>query len=447
MKKKLSIVGLGRFGQVLYGMFKDDFDLTLYARRPESLDAIEDETVKKTNEIEDIYKSDVIVYAVPISALDSVIESHLNYIKPEHILMDVASVKINSKNVFEKYLKDTTTQALLTHPMFGPDSIKANGGLDGLPFIIDQFSANAVTYAEWIEYLKSKKLKIVEMTAEEHDKIAANSQGLTHFVGRLLGEMNIAPSEIDTLGTKRLHEVMDQTLNDTWELFVDLQNYNPYTKEMRLNIGKSYDKIYNKLLPKRIDPNKLIIGIQGGKGSFNEEAIHHYTKEHNITNYELKYLHTTENVLNALYRGDIDNGQYAMHNSIGGIVTESVQAMSNYKFKIIEEFAIKISHTLMMRPDATLEDIDTIITHPQVLKQCKTNLQNKYPTLNKISGEGELIDHAKVAEALSKKELGKNIATMGSKVLAEIYGLNVIEHDLQDMKENFTSFLFVGRKD
>ena len=47
-----------------------------------------------------------------------------------------------------------------------------------------------------------------------------------------------------------------------------------------------------------------------------------------------------------MHEGDIDQGLFATHNSIGGIVMESVEAMAQYKFSIIEEFAIIISHAL-----------------------------------------------------------------------------------------------------
>jgi prephenate dehydratase len=99
----------------------------------------------------------------------------------------------------------------------------------------------------------------------------------------------------------------------------------------------------------------------------------------------------------------------------------------------------------MIRPDAEFSQIDTIMTHPQVLAQCRRNLAEKYPDLKKTSGENDLIDHALVAQRLSEKKLPKNIATMGSSLLAELYGLAIIEDNLQDLKENFTSFLLVER--
>jgi prephenate dehydratase len=146
---------------------------------------------------------------------------------------------------------------------------------------------------------------------------------------------------------------------------------------------------------------KIIIGIQGGRGSFNEEAVFYYVQRNGIKEYTIRYLHTTERVLQELHKGNIDLGQFAMHNSVGGIVKESVDAMAKYKFAILEEFAIKISHALMIRKDASLSNITTIMTHPQVLAQCQKTLVQKYPKLKQTSGEDELIDHALVAKQLS----------------------------------------------
>jgi prephenate dehydratase len=126
-------------------------------------------------------------------------------------------------------------------------------------------------------------------------------------------------------------------------------------------------------------------------------------------------------------------------------VSESIQAIANYRFTIVEEYAIKIAHALMISPKAEFDKVDTIMTHPQVLKQCKTNLAMKYERLKQTSGEGDLVDHAKVAELLARGELPLNIATMGSKALAQIYQLQIIEENLQDLHDNYTSFMWVER--
>lgn len=442
--QKISIIGFGSFGKTLYRLMKDDFAITLYNRSDIKLNEVElTKNTTITKELKEVYKCDTVFYAVPISEFEHVIVGHKSYFEPRHILIDVLSVKLYPAKVLKKQLAGTDTQALLTHPMFGPYG--SRNGFDGLPLILDKFRASDKTYIFWKKYFVAKQLRVIEMTADAHDIMAANSQGLTHFLGRLLDEYKFDQTPIDTIGAQKLLEIKNQACSDTWQLFMDLQHYNPHTKKMRLKLGEAYDKVYDKLLPRQVDANTVTFGIQGGKGSFNEEAINAYVLRSGVTDYHLKYLYTTQNVLAALHAGDIDIGQFAIHNSVGGIVDESINAMATYKFTITEEFAIKISHALMIRHDVVFSDITTVMTHPQVLAQCKRTLPKKYPHLNLTSGNGELIDSANVAKQLAAGKLPKNIAVMGSKVLAELYGLTIVEDNLQDAQENDTSFLLVKR--
>ncbi len=425
--KKVAIVGFGRFGKTLYQLLKDDFELIIIDRK----------------NVADIVKADVIFYCVPISNFESVIKSHKKYFKDNHILIDVLSVKMHPKKIFKKYLRGLKTQAILTHPMFGPDSSK--NGFNDLPIIMDKFKSSNENFDFWKNFFIKKGLRVIEMSAQKHDQLAANSQGVTHFIGRLLEKFVFKQTEIDSLGAKKLQEVIEQTCNDTWQLFKDLQNFNPYTKTMRIKLGRTYDLLYNQLLPKRINRKKIVYGIQGGKGSFNEEAILFYINKNKIKKYKIKYLFTTEKVLKNLHEGNIDYGLFAIQNAVGGVVEESTHAMAKYKFKIVKEFQILIRHFLMKRKDVDVSQIKTIIAHSQNFRQCKNNLAKKYLNLKQISGQGDMLDTAKCAEALAKNKIDKNIAILGPKILTEIYNLEVIDENLQDSQNNLTSFFLVSR--
>jgi prephenate dehydratase len=187
-----------------------------------------------------------------------------------------------------------------------------------------------------------------------------------------------------------------------------------------------------------------MIGIQGGKGSFNEEAVQHFFKTlAGDTLYCVQYLYTSDQVMKAVVKGEVSRGQCALYNSVGGYVEETTTALEQYAVTVVESFDIKIAHALMIRPDQSLDQIDTVMCHPQVLAQCKHTLQAQYPHLKQTSGNGEWIDNAKTAEALAKKILPDNVAIMGSRVLSTVYHLTVIEDNLQDATENFTRFIQV----
>ncbi len=199
-------------------------------------------------------------------------------------------------------------------------------------------------------------------------------------------------------------------------------------------------------MPELVNPPYITFGIQGAEGSFNEEAILLYIKNHNISKYKIKYLYTSAKVLDNLRRGNIDMGIFAIQNSVGGIVNESVSAMADHKFDIVEELKMPIQHHLMKLPGVECESIKTVMAHDQVFKQCVSTMAKRYPELKQVTGTGDLIDTAACAAALAKGKLPRNTAILGCKAIARVYGLEVVASNLQDDKENVTSFLVVKRK-
>ncbi len=188
----------------------------------------------------------------------------------------------------------------------------------------------------------------------------------------------------------------------------------------------------------------IVVGIQGGRGSFNEQAALAHIEGVGIGKFHLRYLHTTENVVSSLENGDIKFGQFAIHNTLGGDVEESKRAIQGYKFDVIARYKIQIGHVFMIAPNAELADIDTIMTHPQVIRQCRHKLQQSYGHIKLISGEGELIDPAKIAELIAHNELPKNIAVVSSGAIARANGLKIIAEKMQDADDNYTTFLLIN---
>jgi prephenate dehydrogenase len=90
-------------------------------------------------------------------------------------------------------------------------------------------------------------LAVHDLSPEEHDREAAYTQGVTHFMGRVLDDLDLGPSAIGTLGYTKLLEIIEQTCNDPFQLFVDLQRYNPFTGEMREKLSSSLRKMQDQL--------------------------------------------------------------------------------------------------------------------------------------------------------------------------------------------------------
>lgn len=181
----------------------------------------------------------------------------------------------------------------------------------------------------------------------------------------------------------------------------------------------------------------LKIGISGNRGSFSEEAANYYCHKNKINSYELEYLISVERVLQALDDKEIAQGIFPIENSNGGIVYEAVHAMSRHLFEIDTIFEIDVRHCLLAKPGVNVGDIDLIVSHPQGLKQCRMYLRRKW-------GEIELKEYADTAQAAADLHSGilpPKAAVIASQNCAELYGLDILEENIQDLKFNFTSFI------
>lgn len=179
------------------------------------------------------------------------------------------------------------------------------------------------------------------------------------------------------------------------------------------------------------------IGISGVQGSFSEEAAVAYTTKEGITDYEIVYLVTAEGVLSAVENGSVSLGILPIENSNGGIVIEAVYAMAAHRFTVQKLFEIDVHQNLLVAKGTNPEHISKIASHDQALKQCRMYLKRKWPGVD----IEPYPDTAKAAKDLAEGTLPTTTGVIASKRAAEIYGLDILEESIQDLKFNYTSFI------
>ncbi len=195
---------------------------------------------------------------------------------------------------------------------------------------------------------------------------------------------------------------------------------------------------------KQTNKNTITIWIQWGKGSFNDIAIANFLDKNSFDKeVKIEYLYTTEAVLESLNSGAIDYGQFALANSIGGIVEETITGLGAYRWTQVENYHIPVKHSLLLHPNASIDSIDTIMGHEQAIQQCKTNLTKMYPHCKKIGGTDLLTDNASIAEAVANGTLPKTTAAIGHESLASLYNLKIHKKNIQDQNDNQTTFVLV----
>lgn len=144
------------------------------------------------------------------------------------LLVDVLSVKVFPKVLMLNRLPPTV-DILCLHPMFGPESGK--GSWNGLPLVYDKVRIGTDPNRErrcaaFLAAFESEGCRMVEMTCEEHDKLAASSQFITHTVGRMLGRMILPDTPINTKGYESLLSLVNNTNKDSFDLYYGLFMYN-----------------------------------------------------------------------------------------------------------------------------------------------------------------------------------------------------------------------------
>jgi prephenate dehydrogenase len=236
----VGIYGLGRFGAFWGAALARITTVVGYSRDPARPAP---DGVQRVTE-QELLESPVLILCVAISALPEVLQRIAPRLQPGTLVMDTCSVKARPAEWMASLLPEGV-QVLATHPMFGPDSAVA--GLRGLPMVLCPVRVDPGELQRWRRVFAGLGLAVREMSPEEHDREAAATQGLTHFLGRVLAEMDLRPSEIGSVGYRKLLEIIEQTCNDSRQLFLDLQRYNPYTREMRRRLEESFGRIRAQL--------------------------------------------------------------------------------------------------------------------------------------------------------------------------------------------------------
>jgi prephenate dehydrogenase len=238
----IGIIGLGRFGKLAARYLAEDFEVLVHHRTDKSSEIRQ--TGARPASLEEVCRQDVVIPCVPISVFEDFLKDIAPLIRPDALVIDVCSVKEYPIKWMQQILPDTVS-ILATHPMFGPDS--ASESLQGRKICLCKVRLAETQYRKIRRYLASRGLVVIEATAREHDEQIATSLALTHLIGRSLSESGAAELAIDTEGYKRLLHILEVVERDTWQLFVDMNRFNPYAEKKRALFIDVMNRIDNRL--------------------------------------------------------------------------------------------------------------------------------------------------------------------------------------------------------
>ncbi len=136
-------------------------------------------------------------------------------------------------------------------------------------------------------------------------------------------------------------------------------------------------------------------------------------------------------------RGRAQYGVVPIENSTEGIVNHTLDLFVESELKICSEFFMPITYTLMSK-SGDLRRIRKVYSHPQSLAQCRLWLEGNLPGV-------PLVESASTARAAQLATKEGSAAAIAPDLAARLYHLKSIANRIEDMTDNFTRFLVIGR--
>ena len=242
MPLSIGLIGYGHFGAFLHTLaqrYLPDAVLKIHSgrRAPDG---------QVFFSLEEVAACDAVVLSVPISAYGPTLEKISPHMKPDGIVVDIATVKKYTQELVQGMGPQRPFVAM--HPMFGPESYaKRDGDVSGLRIVVTGHNLEAAHYSALCEKLRAAGFHVIEMSADAHDKELAETLFLTHYIGQVIAHGGFERTDIDTVSFGFLMDAVDSVRHDG-QLFEEVCRYNPYCHKVIERFDKSDRQVRDAML-------------------------------------------------------------------------------------------------------------------------------------------------------------------------------------------------------
>eukprot|EP00262_Sarcandra_glabra_P017460 TRINITY_DN5994_c0_g2_i3.p1 TRINITY_DN5994_c0_g2~~TRINITY_DN5994_c0_g2_i3.p1 ORF type:complete len:427 (-),score=48.53 TRINITY_DN5994_c0_g2_i3:241-1374(-) len=145
-----------------------------------------------------------------------------------------------------------------------------------------------------------------------------------------------------------------------------------------------------------------------------------------------------EDAFQALEDKTAERAIIPVENSIDGSIDRNLDLLLRHDgVEIVGELILPVNHCLLALPGTTRSDLKRIVSHPQAISHCKTNLKTLDLEIEEVSNSAD------AARYLSENQI-PDTAVIGSKIAASEFRLKVVEQNFQDQVGNYNRFLQLG---
>lgn len=140
----------------------------------------------------------------------------------------------------------------------------------------------------------------------------------------------------------------------------------------------------------------------------------------------------------SVVKGESDVAVLPIENSYAGEVGQTIDLIFSGGLFINGIYELEIHQNLLGAPDATVEDVKKVTSHAQALSQCHDYIQMR-------GFEAEEANNTALAAKTVAEAKDKSLAAIASIETAEIYGLKVLEANINKSGENTTRFAVLSK--
>ncbi|CAN5265924.1 prephenate dehydrogenase [soil metagenome] len=224
-KPTLGLIGYGAFGRLTARHLAPWFDILAYDPAADA-----DDGIVTLTRLERAAACRVVVLAVPVEALTATAKAVGPHLAPGAVVIDVGSVKVLPGQVLADGLPGHVA-IVGTHPLFGPQS--ARDGVAGHRIAVCSVRDDRAARRVAAFCRSALKLRVFQVSAEDHDREAAVVQGLTHLIARVLLAMEPLPTRMTTTSFDRIMQAVEMVRHDSPAVFRAIERDNPFSAEVR----------------------------------------------------------------------------------------------------------------------------------------------------------------------------------------------------------------------
>lgn len=178
------------------------------------------------------------------------------------------------------------------------------------------------------------------------------------------------------------------------------------------------------------------VAFQGVHGAYSEQAI----RQHFGDSVEVFPVPNLSQLFAVIQAGEVEYGMLPVENALAGAVSQAYELLMDYDLRIQAEVILHVHHALLVSKGESLQSLEYVRSHPQALAQCDRFLKR-----NNLIGVPSY-DTAGSAKLIAETPEAKTGA-IASSMAGELYGLDILEREIEDVPFNYTRFFVLGHDD